>query len=146
MKNRKMLLLSVLSVALVFSLISPACAPAGETTPVAAASGWHTVGLMSDGTVVAVGDHFNGQCDVGGWTDITYVAAGHDHMVGLKSDGTVVAVGNNGDGRCDVGGWTDITQVAAGYRHTVGLKSDGTVVAVGQNQYGECNVGDWDLD
>ena len=27
----------------------------------------HTVGLKSDGTVVAVGDIHWGQCDVGGW-------------------------------------------------------------------------------
>ena len=30
----------------------------------------HTVGLKSDGTVVAVGSNSFGQCDVSGWTDI----------------------------------------------------------------------------
>lgn len=30
----------------------------------------HTVGLKSDGTVVAMGDNDYGQCDVNGWTDI----------------------------------------------------------------------------
>ena len=30
----------------------------------------HTVGLRSDGTVVAVGYYDDGQCDVNGWTDI----------------------------------------------------------------------------
>ena len=30
----------------------------------------HTVGLKSDGTVVAVGDNYNGQCDVADWTNI----------------------------------------------------------------------------
>ncbi|MGG3883419.1 RCC1 domain-containing protein [Brevibacillus panacihumi] len=30
----------------------------------------HTVGLTSDGTVVAVGDHTYGQCDVYGWRGI----------------------------------------------------------------------------
>ena len=103
----------------------------------------HTVGLKSDGTVVAVGDNSAGQCDVGGWTDIVQVAAGLDHTVGLKSDGTVVAVGDNSCGQCNVGGWTDIIQVAAGDYHTVGLKSDGTVVAVGDNTCGQCNVGGW---
>ena len=51
------------------------------------------MGLKSDGTVVAVGDDASGQCNVGGWTGITQVAAGIYHTVGLKSDGTVVAVG-----------------------------------------------------
>ena len=36
----------------------------------------HTVGLKSDGTVVAVGDNYFGQLDVGSWSDIVQVAAG----------------------------------------------------------------------
>ena len=88
-------------------------------------------------------DRGHGECDVGGWTNITQVAAGSWHTVGLKSDGTVVAVGNNYDGQCEVGDWTDITQVAGGFQHTVGLKSDGTVVAVGDNYDGQCDVSGW---
>ena len=65
----------------------------------------HTVGLKSDGTVVAAGDNDEGQCDVSGWRDVVAVAAGECHTVGLKADGTVVAVGRNYDGRCDVSGW-----------------------------------------
>ena len=103
----------------------------------------HTVGLKSDGTVVAVGVNVYGQCNVGGWTNITQVSAGYGHTVGLKSDGTVVATGYNDDGRCNVSAWTDIVLVAAGGGHTVGLKSDGTVVAVGDNVWGRCNVGGW---
>jgi cupin superfamily acireductone dioxygenase involved in methionine salvage len=53
----------------------------------------HTVGLKSDGTVVAVGENAYGQCDVGNWTDIIEVTGGSYHTVGLKSDRTVVAVG-----------------------------------------------------
>ena len=99
------------------------------------------MGLKTDGTVVAVGDNWDGQCDVGGWTDITQVAAGGFHTVGLKTDGTVVAVGDNWCGQCDVGGWTGIIQVAAGKYDTVGLKTDGTVVAVGI----EIKLAKWNL-
>ena len=35
-----------------------------------AADSGHTAGLKSDGTVVAMGDNWAGQCDVSGWTDI----------------------------------------------------------------------------
>jgi hypothetical protein len=111
-----------------------------------AAGGYHTVGLSSNGTVVAVGYNGYGQCEVGSWTGITQISAGGFHTVGLKSDGTVVAAGLNNDGQCDVGSWTSIVQVAAGSYHTVGLKSDGTVVAVGDNSGGQCNVGGWDLN
>jgi alpha-tubulin suppressor-like RCC1 family protein len=107
------------------------------------AAGGCTVGLRSDGRVLAVGsNHFN-QCNVGSWKDIVQVAPGTFHTVGLKSDGTVVAAGWNDAGQCNVGSWTDIIQVAAGDYHTVGLRSDGTVVAVGSNEFGQCNVGGW---
>ena len=103
----------------------------------------HTVGLKTDGTVVAVGNNKYGQCDVGDWTDIVSVSAGDMHTVGLKADGTVVAVGDDESGRCDVSGWTDIVAVSAGSFHTVGLKSDGTVLAVGGSSYGRCDVSGW---
>ena len=117
----------------------------GEITPreTVSAGDSHTVGLKADGTVVAVGDNDNGQCDVDGWTDIVAVSAGDSHTVGLKANGTVVAVGDNDNGQCGVDGWTDIVAVSAGYSHTVGLKADGTVVAVGDNSNGQCDVDGW---
>jgi alpha-tubulin suppressor-like RCC1 family protein len=108
-----------------------------------AAGAGHTVGLKSDGTVVAVGYNEYGCCNVGGWTDITQVAAGFSHTAGVKSDGTVVALGDNYYGQCNVGGWAGINQTTAGWSHTVGLKSDGTVVAVGLNDGRQCDVGNW---
>ena len=103
----------------------------------------HTVGLKSDGTVVAVGDNEDGQCDVADWADVAAIAAGYYHTVGLKSDGTVVAVGRKDSGQCDVSGWTDIVAISAGGHHTVGLKSDGTVIATGWTPKGQCDVSDW---
>jgi len=111
---------------------------------VVAAGGYHTVGLRSDGTVVAVGRNDYGQCDVGDWTDIQFVAAGGYHTVGVKGDGTVVAVGRNDYEQCDVEDWAGISSVAAGDYHTVGVKGDGTVVAVGRNDYGQCDVAGWE--
>jgi hypothetical protein len=107
-----------------------------------AAGDYHTVGLKADGTVVAVGDNYFGQCNVSTWSGIIQVAAGGGHTVGLKADGTVVAVGANYGGQCDVSGWSGITQVAAGGGHTVGLKADGTVLIA----FDPCNLFEWDLD
>ena len=107
------------------------------------AGDYHTVGLRSDGTVDATGTNGNGQCDVGGWTDIVAVSAGGFHTVGLRSDGTVVATGYNAEGQCEVSRWTDVVAVSAELWHTVGLRADGTVVSKGDNSYGQRNVRDW---
>ena len=108
-----------------------------------AAGNNHTVGLKSDGTVVAIGDNEYGQCNVSDWTDIVAVSASYDVTIGLKSDGTVVATGYNKHGQCNVSDWTDIVSVYASFAHTMGIKSDGTVVTAGSNYHGQCNVSDW---
>ena len=114
-----------------------------RSQPTLAAGAFHTVGLRSDGTVVATGCNDGGQCDVDSWTDIVAVAAGDEHTVGLHGDGTVTATGWNYDGQCDVDSWTDIVAVAAGNAHTVGLHGDGTVTATGCNDSGQCDVDSW---
>jgi len=128
----------------------PECDVGDWTDIIQVAAGYsHTVGLKSDGTVVAVVYGYAREegekepWEVDGWANISHVAAGCSYTVGLKTDGTVVAVGHNCDAQCNVGSWTDITQVAAGDAHTVGLRSDGTVVAVGSNVFGQCEVGNW---
>jgi len=102
----------------------------------------HTVGLKTNGTVIAIGHNKSGQCNIFSWRGIVAVAAGGMHTVGLKVDGTVVAVGDNYCGRCNTRKWRGIVAVATGL-HTVGLKADGTVVAVGFNKNGQCNTGSW---
>ena len=114
-----------------------------EVIPMVTAGIWHTVGLKSDGTVLATGYNASGQCGVEDWTGIVQVAAGERHTVGLMADGTVVAAGTNDEGECNVGYWTDIVQIDAGRYHTVGLKSDGTLVAVGRNKSGQLNIEEW---
>ena len=99
------------------------------------AGGWHTVGLRSDGRVMAVGRIDEGQCDVDGWTDIVQIAAGALHTVGLKSDGTVVAVGSNEQGQCDVGLWQNVVEIACGDWATFARFADGTVAATGYPAY-----------
>ena len=108
-----------------------------------AAGGSHTIGLKSDGMVVAAGDNGKGQCNVSEWRNIIAIAAGNSHTIGLKSDGTVVATGDGSEGECEVSSWRDIIAIAAGLCHTVGLKSNGEVVAVGSNEAEQCNVSEW---
>ena len=111
----------------------------------------HTVGVKSDGTVVAVGGSANDKCNVSGWRDIVAVSTGQDYTIGLKADGTVVATPGYRSyyyGQCDVSDWTDIVAVSTYFSHTVGLKADGTVVSTvllkEQYDHGQCDVSDWE--
>jgi hypothetical protein len=101
------------------------------------AGGTYTVGLKSDGTVVAAGDNTTGQCDVLDWRDIVMVASTGSDTVGLKKDGTVISVGwDSSRGIFDgISNWNDIVSISASafLSCIVGLKADGTVVAVGDN-------------
>jgi len=99
---------------------------------------------MADGTVIAVGHNYYGQCNacnVGDWTDIIQITTGGSQTVGLKADGTVVALGGDAGGQYAVSNWTDITQVAVGSYHTLGRKANGTVVAAGP----DIEVAKWNL-
>ena len=99
------------------------------------AGGWHTVGLRSDGRVMAAGRIDEGQCDVDNWTGIVQIAAGTLHTVGLRADGTVVAVGSNEQGQCDVDAWQNVVEIACGDWATFARFADGTVAATGYPAY-----------
>lgn len=78
-------------------------APNFKTDPMVSVGGYHTVGLQSDGTVVATGLNTTGQCNTDDWENIVQPAAGGYHTVGIESNGTVVAVGWDDFGQCSVG-------------------------------------------
>ena len=55
-----------------------------------AGGGYHSLGLKSDGTIVAWGSNAYNSCDVPvPNADFMTVAAGGQHSLGLKSDGTI---------------------------------------------------------
>ncbi|HEY5587261.1 MAG TPA: hypothetical protein VIK78_22595 [Ruminiclostridium sp.] len=114
-----------------------------ETNMMIAAGNGYTLGLKTNGTVIATGMSMSGADKVSDWTNITMIACGLNHSVGLKSDGTVVATGSVGSGECNVSGWKDIKMIAAGLDCTIGLKKDGTVVATGSNEHDKLEVQAW---
>ncbi len=103
----------------------------------------HSVALKKDGTVVAAGGNYDGECDLSDWSEIISVSAGFDCSVGLKTDGSVVANGENNYGECDVESWTDIISVSTGLHLTAGLKSDGTLVSAGANPELQKEISAW---
>ncbi len=101
----------------------------------------HTVGLRSDGTVVAAGFNLYGECDVSDWSDIVDITAGYSFTAGLKSDGTVVYTGyNNLSHLYDVSDLTDVIAIDASHasgRALDCLLSDGTWIRRGHVGGGE---------
>ena len=106
---------------------SPWAVPEPNSGFVALAAGrYHSLGLKSNGSIVAWGSNDNGQCDVPEPNSgFVAVAAGSVHSLGLKSDGSIVAWGGNDDGQCDVPSPNSgFVAVAAGTVHSLGLKLD----------------------
>jgi len=90
---------------------------------------------QADGSIVAWGSNWEGQCNVPEPnTDFVSVAGGRNHSLGLKADGraalaqadgSIVAWGSNWEGQCNVPEPnTDFVSVAGGSFHSLGLKAD----------------------
>lgn len=101
----------------------------------------HIVGLKSDGTVIAIGDKSQGQCDVNDedWKQekIIDIAAGDWYTVGLTEGGKILITGKNKSGRkyieqekIDEWEQEEIIDIAAGYGQTLVLKDDGSIDAI----------------
>jgi alpha-tubulin suppressor-like RCC1 family protein len=109
---------------------------AGQTlTGVAAISAGDNIslGLLSNGTVVAWGSNLRQGLDVpAGLTDVVAVAAGWTHCLALRRDGTLAGWGSPGPPP----GLSNIVAVAVGhswYANSLALKSDGTALEWGPN-------------
>jgi hypothetical protein len=99
-----------------------------------------SIGLKSDGSVVAWGD-------ARWWTipepngGFVEVAASYSHALGLKADGSIVAWGADWSGQTNVPSPNEgFVAIAAGEYHSLGLKSNGSIVAWGYNRQGQTDV------
>lgn len=102
-----------------------------------AAGGTHTLGLKSDGTVIAAGYRGSaisgagtnldiGQCNTQNWTDIISIAAYWGLSVALKKDGTVITTSSLRSEHTQ--NWRDIIAIfALNDDMIIGLKKDGTL-------------------
>jgi hypothetical protein len=86
--------------------------------------GYHSLGLKSNGIVVAWGRNAERQCNIPAPNaDFVAIAAGVFHSLGLKTTGTVVGWGANEYGQRTVADPNaDFGAIAAGEHHSLGLK------------------------
>src|SRR5450759_2144690 len=130
----------------------------GLTGVVAVSAGfYHSLALMSDGTVRAWGRNIYGELgdgtdndsnvpvEVSGPTGVIAVSAGSVHSLALKSDGTVWAWGFNGQGQLGdgtnndsntpvaVSGLTGVFAVVSGGRHNLALFCHTITASAGAN-------------
>ena len=129
----------------------------------ASAGGSHSLFVLSDGSLWAMGNNSNGQLGDGTTTNRNYlvrimssnavaVAAGFTHSLVLKSDGTLWAMGANGNGQLGDGTTTDqhspeeiiynggVTAMAAGGFHSLFLKTN-SLWGMGANDQGQLGTG-----
>jgi len=67
------------------------------------AGDYHSMGLKADGSIVAWGYNWAGQCNIPPPNSgFIAIAAGGAHSLGLKEDGSIIAWGSNRDGQCDI--------------------------------------------
>jgi len=105
---------------------------------IAATSSNRTIGVKTDGTVVAVGNNKGysdeGLCDVQTWKNVVSVYTNFGITVGLKADNTIIVISKDKYDNYDyydnkkVFNWQDIIDVAKGESYLVGLRSDGNLV------------------
>jgi alpha-tubulin suppressor-like RCC1 family protein len=131
-----------------------------------AASGFHSLALKSDGTMLSWGYDFFGQLGDGtagpdsptpsvvlGASNIVAIAAGLYHSLALKSDGTLLSWGNDDAGQLGDGtiggnnptpsviGVSNVVAIATGHQHSLALKLDGTMLSWGQDFFGQLGDG-----
>ena len=116
---------------------------------ISAGAGFHSLALLSDGTVRAWGYNLYGQLGNDGTLDSgtpvqalgfsggAAVSAGYEHSVALRSDGTVWAWGYNGEGQ--VGDGTTVDRTAPVSVST--LPAVGTIGAGGLDSFALVDVG-----
>jgi alpha-tubulin suppressor-like RCC1 family protein len=143
----------------------PVFAGLGAIKAIAGGEG-HTLVLLANGTVRAVGCNAYGQLGDGtmenvrttpvpvkGLRGVTAIAAGGVHSLALLGDGTVRAWGNNELGQLGDGTVTNratpirvrnlgtVAAIAAGANHSLVARRDGTVRGWGNNGHGQLGEG-----
>ncbi len=134
------------------------------------AGGKHSLGIRSNGSLLAWGYNNSGQLgigvgdttnrhiptQVGSYSDWISISAGLYYSLGIRSNGSLSAWGVNHSGQLGigvgdtterhiptrVGSYSDWISISAGGAHSLGIRSNGSLWAWGYNADGELGLGD----
>ena len=98
---------------------------------------FHTLGLKSDGTVVATGGNTYGTLDVEHWENVVQIAAGTKFSMALFADGTVRFASDDYGFKYDT--WENIRLIYANGPKAIGIKFDGTVIIEADDHSDDCD-------
>ena len=91
----------------------------------------HAVGLRADGTVVALGDNSQGQCNISHWRDIIDIEVSYNSTFGIRRDGTVVAAGAfERFYLAQIEAWRDVERICVTADSPFCVHRDGTISAL----------------
>ena len=145
----------------------PVAVPGLSGVTAVAAGRYHSLALLSNGTVMAWGNNRSGQLGIGktsegsnvpvaipGLSGVTAIGCGEFYSLALLSNGTVMAWGSGSQGQLGNGSTTSsdepgavhevsgATAIAAGQSHALALLSNHTVMAWGSNGRGQLGDGE----
>lgn len=107
-------------------------------------SSHHTLLLLTDGSIQALGYNYNGACDVPALppgTSYVEIGAGWDFSVARRSDGRVVRWGlSYGSFQGALPAGVTFVEIASGLQHFLARRSDGVVRGGGGNYWGQASV------
>lgn len=113
--------------------------PPSLTNAVAISAGsWHSLALLSDGSVTSWGNETNMPS---GLSNVVAISAGGSANLALKENGTLVSWGTSSYGQTNLPvSATNVVAISAGSSHCLALRHDGSVVAWGTNNFNQTNV------
>jgi len=161
---------SILKVGLVLVLCQGFAIHAATVVTNVAGGLYHSLFLMSDGSLWAMGENGNGQLGDGTFntngmnrpeqivsSNVVAAAGGYYFSLFLKGDGSLWGMGHNRYGQLGDGTFStsspfgtnrpeqivsgNVVAIVAGAYHSVFLKSDGSLWAMGRNTYGQLGDG-----
>lgn len=102
---------------------------------------FHTLALLTDGSVIGWGDNSHRQAAPPAGLRAEVIAAGGFHSLALTNGGRIVGWGRNDAGQSTPPpSASNAVAVAAGGFHSLALRRDGTIVGWGSNQWGQATL------